>query len=60
MARFMDVEVLVVRGKKGRRSRFKMSGRTDRSKGDSVEGTWDLHRLLADESVDEVRLKVVR
>lgn len=60
MARSIIVEALVVRGKKGRRSTFNMTGRVERDKTDRLEGVWDIHRLLADPDVDEIRLSVKR
>lgn len=58
MARGMIVEAIVIRGKKGRRSRFSMTGRMEREKSDALEGVWDIHRLLADPDVTEIRLSV--
>lgn len=60
MARLMTIQALVIRGKKAKRSTFEITGRIDHDKTDAVWGIGDLHRLLADEGVDEVRLKVVR
>lgn len=60
MARLLTIQAMVIRGKKARKSTFEISGRIDPSKNDAVWGIGDLHRLLADEGVDEVRLKVIR
>lgn len=56
----MKVQAIVIRGKKGRKSTFEMTGKQDYDKNDAVWGIGDLHRVLADEGVDEVRLKVVK